>query len=48
MSISLLTSTELKRVATFLKRIRQSDLIASQLPDVLSDSKGTIRKPSSW
>lgn len=41
-------STELKRVATFLKRIRQSDLIASQLPDVLSDSKGTIRKPSSW
>jgi uncharacterized LabA/DUF88 family protein len=41
-------STELKRVATFLKRIRQSDLIASQLPDVLSDSKGPIRKPSSW
>jgi NYN domain len=32
-------STELKRVATFLKRIRQSDLIASQFPDVLADSR---------
>jgi uncharacterized LabA/DUF88 family protein len=41
-------STELKRVATFLKRIRQSDLIASQFPDVLADSKGMIRKPASW
>lgn len=41
-------STELKRVSTFQKRIRQSDLIASQLPDVLTDSKGAIRKPASW
>lgn len=41
-------STELKRVATFLKRVRQSHLITSQFPEVLSDSKGMIRKPSSW
>lgn len=41
-------SAELKRVATFLKRIRQSDLIASQFPDVLTDSKGPVRKPASW
>jgi hypothetical protein len=41
-------SAELKRVATFLKRIRQSDLITSQFPAVLNDSKGVIHKPASW
>jgi hypothetical protein len=41
-------SVELKRVSTFQKRIRQSALIASQFPDVLTDSKGQIRKPASW
>jgi uncharacterized LabA/DUF88 family protein len=41
-------SAELKRVATFLKRIRQSDLIASQFPALLNDAKGQIHKPPSW
>ena len=41
-------SAELKRVATFLKRIRQSDLIASQFPPTLADAKGTFHKPASW
>ena len=41
-------SAELKRVATFLKRIRQSDLIASQFSQVLTDAKGTFHKPASW
>ena len=41
-------SAELKRVATFLKRIRQSDLIASQFSPVLTDAKGTFHKPASW
>lgn len=41
-------SAELKRVATFLKRIRQSDLVASQFAEALTDSKGAFHKPSSW
>lgn len=41
-------SQELKRLATFVKRIRQSDLHASQFPQMLTDAKGTFRKPSSW
>jgi hypothetical protein len=41
-------SAELKRIATFVKRIRQSDLIASQFPAVLNDAKGAIHKPPSW
>ncbi len=41
-------SAELKRIATFVKRIRQSDLIASQFPTVLNDAKGAIHKPPSW
>ena len=40
-------SAELKRVATFLKRIRQSDLIESQFPETMTDSKGTVHKPNS-
>ena len=41
-------SAELKRIATFVKRIRQSDLIASQFAAVLNDAKGAIHKPPSW
>ena len=41
-------SVELKRLATFIKRIRQSDLSASQFPDVMTDNKGTFHKPSGW
>jgi hypothetical protein len=35
-------------VASFLKRIRQSDLIASQFPNVVMDAKGPIHKPATW
>jgi hypothetical protein len=41
-------SVELKRLATFVKRIRQADLIASQFPAVVNDAKGAIHKPPSW
>ena len=41
-------SQELKRLATFVKRIRQSALHASQFPDVLTDATGTFHKPESW
>jgi uncharacterized LabA/DUF88 family protein len=41
-------SVQLKRLATFLKRIRQSDLIASQFPTDLHDGKGAFHKPSGW
>jgi hypothetical protein len=41
-------STTLKPLATFIKRIRQSHLIASQFPANMTDSKGTFSKPASW
>lgn len=41
-------SVQLKKLATFLKRIRQSDLIASQFPTDLRDAKGAFHKPSAW
>ena len=41
-------SVQLKKLATFLKRIRQSHLIASQFPDVLADAKGAFHKPANW
>lgn len=41
-------SVQLKAQATFLKRIRQSHMIASQFPNVLNDAKGAIHKPPSW
>ncbi len=41
-------STVLKSQATFIKRIRQSDIIASQFPHTLTDHKGTFTKPSTW
>jgi hypothetical protein len=41
-------SSVLKQHATFLKRIRQADLIASQFPKNMTDAKGTFHKPTSW
>lgn len=41
-------SSVLKQLATFTKRIRQSDLIASQFPATLTDSKGSFHKPAGW
>ncbi|MPZ20363.1 MAG: NYN domain-containing protein [Luteitalea sp.] len=41
-------SQVLKRLATFVKRIRQSALHASQFPVTLADEKGIFHKPSSW
>jgi len=41
-------SRELKGLATFVKRIRQPALHASQFPSVLTDAKGVFHKPSSW
>lgn len=38
----------LQGLATFVKRIRQGDLIASQFPPSLTDAKGTFTKPASW
>ena len=41
-------SATLKPLATFVKRIRQSHLIASQVPSTLTDNKGAFTKPTSW
>jgi uncharacterized LabA/DUF88 family protein len=41
-------SADLRRVATFLKRIRQGHLVAAQFPPVLRDAKGEFHKPPSW
>jgi hypothetical protein len=41
-------SRELRQYATFVKRIRQGDLISSQFPRVLTDRKGTFAKPPGW
>jgi uncharacterized LabA/DUF88 family protein len=41
-------SVTLKPLATFVKRIRQSHLIASQFPSALTDRKGSFSKPTSW
>ena len=38
----------LGQFATFTKRIRVSDIVRSQFPDELKDSKGPFRKPSEW
>ena len=38
----------LRDAASFYKRIRESDLAASQFPDVLSDAHGTFHKPQGW
>jgi hypothetical protein len=41
-------SRELKQYATFVKRIRQADLMASQFLPTLTDRKGTFAKPTGW
>jgi uncharacterized LabA/DUF88 family protein len=42
-------SKVLRPLATFVKRIRQSDLIASQFPDEIVGADGRIiRKPQDW
>lgn len=41
-------SAELQKVATFLKRIRQAQLVSCQFPVSLTDAHGTFHKPSSW
>jgi hypothetical protein len=41
-------SRQLRQYATFIKRIRQSDLISSQFPRTLTDRKGTFSKPVGW
>lgn len=41
-------SKVLKPHATFMKRIRQSDVAACQFPAVLTDAKGSLHKPNTW
>jgi len=41
-------SVGLKAEATFMKRIRQSDVSACQFPPVMTDAKGQFHKPSDW
>jgi len=41
-------SRELRQYATFIKRIRQGDLAASQFPRVMTDRKGQFVKPIGW
>lgn len=41
-------SAVLKPQATFMKRIRQSDLAACQFPTILQDAKGQFHKPVIW
>ena len=41
-------SRTLQQYATFVRRIRQSHLIASQFPDKITDSKGEFHKPITW
>lgn len=38
----------LRSAASFYKRIRTSDLAASQLPETLNDATGTFHKPGNW
>lgn len=41
-------SAELKRHATFMKRIRQEDVAKCQFPPTLTDGKGQFHKPAAW
>jgi NYN domain len=41
-------SVALKPLATFMKRIRQSDLAVCQFPAIMQDSKGQFHKPLGW
>jgi len=41
-------SQVLKRLATFVKRVRQGHILASQFPATMHDEKGAFHKPSGW
>jgi uncharacterized LabA/DUF88 family protein len=41
-------SQQLQQIATFIKRIRQSDVAACQFPPILTDRKGQFHKPAAW
>jgi hypothetical protein len=41
-------SCVLRQCATFVKRIRQTHVAASQFPETMADAKGTFHKPSAW
>lgn len=41
-------SNVLKAQATFMKRIRQSDVAACQFPPIMEDAKGQFHKPPVW
>lgn len=41
-------SIQLKKTASFFRYIRASDLKQSQFPVLMTDSKGTISKPTKW
>lgn len=41
-------SCTLKQYATFVRRIRQSDVAACQFPNPMNDAKGEFHKPASW
>ncbi|MEO7862211.1 MAG: NYN domain-containing protein [Nitrospirales bacterium] len=41
-------SKTLQQYASFVKRIRQSHLIASQFPNPMTDQKGVFHKPQGW
>ena len=41
-------SHDLSRAASMIRKIRPSALRRAQLPAVLTDGKGTVRKPSLW
>jgi hypothetical protein len=41
-------SSTLSMYATFVKRIRQSDIAACQFPAKLTDAKGEFHKPAIW
>ena len=41
-------SKTLQQYASFVKRIRQSHLMASQFPNPMTDQKGAFHKPQGW
>jgi hypothetical protein len=41
-------SCVLKECATFVKRIRQKHVVASQFPETMADAKGTLHRPIGW
>jgi uncharacterized LabA/DUF88 family protein len=41
-------SAALKAEATFMKRIRQTDVAACQFPTIMNDAKGQFHKPATW